>query len=402
MAVTFVEPIQVISSIDTSYTESEVSVSIGILESSSATAATGEMADISADLTVVFNDVNGVYAIASLSPIGSVSATASGTPLFDASFTIAPIASISGDVSPGGISTFDGAISFGPWDLGGFAEFTSSDKLFTADLIGAPGFLFNATSTIKPIGDLTASCTVSNTFSFESAIAFTLESSAVAGDLMGLNGAIGYAFELDYLAGQIAGFDRDVSLGITLTATTFEDVVAESVLSLGDLLHLSSDASAPLTSFVSAWAINTSNKAHSTYSNFAPNSMAVFNGKSLAAFADGIYELTGDKDDTAYINAVVRTSLLDYGSPNVKYVPDLYLHGRDYSGDLAVTVTADETTEVSYQVPYDGQTGIRNRRVKLAKGVRGRSWQFEVRNVSGCMMELESIEAPVAVSQRRI
>ena len=84
------------------------------------------------------------------------------------------------------------------------------------------------------------------------------------------------------------------------------------------------------------------------------------------------------------------------GVDRAKHVHDLYIHGR-LTADLTVTSIVDEQTRHSYTIHEDGNSGLHQQRLKLARGVRGTDWQF---SVSGAGFSLKAIGVPPVVSRR--
>jgi hypothetical protein len=138
----------------------------------------------------------------------------------------------------------------------------------------------------------------------------------------------------------------------------------------------------------------------SEYTNYNFNSMCYFNNKYLGATSDGIFELTGDTDNTTAISSTVQTGMTDFGTSLLKNIPDAYL-GIDHDGYTYMKTINDHMTVSSqYEIPYS-LSDIGTRRVKLAKGYRSRYWGVRVTN-SRSVFEIDSIELRPAVQSRRI
>lgn len=147
------------------------------------------------------------------------------------------------------------------------------------------------------------------------------------------------------------------------------------------------------------FVLNTENEAISTYTNYDFNSIY----GNLAANDIGIYELSGNTDNGATIESVIRTGLMDFGESRHKQIPYAYL-GLTNDGDVMLKSITDNygiRNERWYKlVPSRDATDTT--RVKLGKGVKARYWQFELMNINGADFDIESIELYPLVLKRRI
>lgn len=154
-----------------------------------------------------------------------------------------------------------------------------------------------------------------------------------------------------------------------------------------------------------AYVMNLSTSAMSTYSNFNFNSFAKIGTKYYGATDDGIYELTGDTDAGVAIEASVKLGTEDFGVPKLmqsdtmKRVQVAYL-GLKSDGTVLLNVTANGATN-SYALTATSQTSLHTGRLKLGNGVASRYWDFEITNVDGASLELESVTFyPVELNRR--
>ena len=152
--------------------------------------------------------------------------------------------------------------------------------------------------------------------------------------------------------------------------------------------------------------VNTKNGVHSRYTGFAFNGLFTLNGKLYGTNATGIYELVGDedyKDATAgkiEINSEIETAVVDFREDGAMTCADAYLQMRT-SGEMVLDVTVDETSTVE-ELPFIyADTGLRNWRAKLPKGLRGANWQFKLRNLDGTDFTLSSGLQVLRVPSRR-
>jgi hypothetical protein len=147
-------------------------------------------------------------------------------------------------------------------------------------------------------------------------------------------------------------------------------------------------------------AMHTERQALSTYSGFAFNSFATFNGVALGASATGLHALTGTTDAGVAISAVVKTGINDFGTSLQKTVDQVYVGCKSPSNMQLKTVT-DEVTTLTYTLPSSASTAHATR-VTPAKGNAARYWQFEISNVAGADFTIDSIEVKPTILKRRV
>ena len=152
----------------------------------------------------------------------------------------------------------------------------------------------------------------------------------------------------------------------------------------------SQSASAP-TYYPIVMTIET--KAVVEYDNYGFNSMTFFNGKYLGANSTGIYDLDGDKDAGANINAIMSSGIFDLHDGIIRKPREAYLSYRS-DGILKVTITEDEDVEREYRLDKAMET-IHDKRLKIPRGVGGRQrarfYQFKIENVSGADFDIDSL-----------
>jgi hypothetical protein len=155
----------------------------------------------------------------------------------------------------------------------------------------------------------------------------------------------------------------------------------------------------------SGWVINTETRATSEYTNFPFNSFAQFAGKCYGASEDGIYELTGDDDAGTPIDAFIRTGLMDFGSRQLKRMPDVFVGFSSASATplilKVITTTKDGKVEDWYDIVESPATATREGRFKVGRGLKAVYWQLELHNKGGADFDLDSIEwLPLALTRR--
>ncbi len=138
------------------------------------------------------------------------------------------------------------------------------------------------------------------------------------------------------------------------------------------------------------WVVTRDTKQHATYTQYPIESLVEFNGKLVAAFEDGIYEIGGTDDDGTEIAASLRWASSELGSRQPKRLDSVYINGRLYAQCLDVVVSTDEAPERIYTtVPNEDS---RRFRVLPARGLSGHTWKLGVSNVDGGDFELFDAE----------
>lgn len=120
------------------------------------------------------------------------------------------------------------------------------------------------------------------------------------------------------------------------------------------------------------------------------NSFAKFNGVYLAAGAGGIFALAGDDDAATAIDAVIRSGQIDFGSKNLKRIRAGYINYRT-NGTLVLKLTTDEGESYEYMIERIDGDALHSNRIKLGRGMIGRHFQWEVRNVAGADFDINDI-----------
>jgi hypothetical protein len=209
-----------------------------------------------------------------------------------------------------------------------------------------------------------------------------------------------HTLEATAFAGSV-GTGANTLLAHTLTTVALASITGEASITL--LGHQAeSSGIQTLAEAYRTWVLNLRNNALTEYDNFEFNSFALFNGVYLAAGPGGIVELgTQDLDDTAEIDARVRTGSVDYGSSYMKRVPRLYVAG-ELPGDLHFRSITSEDGERTYILHSNGMAGDQQRRVPIGKGPKSLHWQFELENIAGGDFRLSRVMPYPQELRRRI
>jgi len=150
----------------------------------------------------------------------------------------------------------------------------------------------------------------------------------------------------------------------------------------------------------SGWVLSPETFAIWNYDNYNFNSMATLHNTTFLANSSGLFTMGGTLDDSAFIESRLKTASIDFGSSNLKQVPNMYL-GMNLVGEMVIGVTTDERINVKYKlttpsIVQELQT------VKLGKGLRGNLWQFELIDDVATQLDITSIEwVPVVFGRKR-
>jgi hypothetical protein len=187
--------------------------------------------------------------------------------------------------------------------------------------------------------------------------------------------------------------------------------LADSVAIDPSILHTSIFNNALLDSFIIsiptasgqdtylAYLLNTETNSVSTYTNYSFKCSTLFNGKYLLGNSSGLYEYGGTTDAGEVIEARVKTLAYNFGTSNLKQIPDMYMGGVG-SDQMIVKVSVDNKASVYYKVSNKIKD-LHTQRVKFGKGLIGRYFQFEL-ITNSTDTDLESIEFYPIVLRRKL
>jgi len=211
-------------------------------------------------------------------------------------------------------------------------------------------------------------------------IANALLATLAMSGLEGTAGEIAIVFPLSTLA--VAGYE---STRGTLTAN-----VPIVVLTAKDLAEL-----------YRCIVMNQKNFAITEYANFNFNSLVQVGDRIFLASETGLYLMGGENDAGTDIDARVRTVLDDFGSSNIKNVPDAYISCRA-SENIMVATVEDDGTLSSEQEVICGNPDLKNKKVNFARGKKQRYWGVEIRNTNGGTLDIDGIDLNAAVLRRKV
>lgn len=150
----------------------------------------------------------------------------------------------------------------------------------------------------------------------------------------------------------------------------------------------------------SAYCMNPEIFAVTQYTNYNYNSFAVFNNRHLAASTSGLYLLEGTTDDDEYIVPKMLTAAMDFGTSNLKQVPQVYL-GIDQDNTIILKVNVDDQSTSYYSLTATCNR-LGTQRIKCGKGLIGRYFQFELQAKDCETFKLDNFEFYPVVLRRKI
>jgi hypothetical protein len=131
--------------------------------------------------------------------------------------------------------------------------------------------------------------------------------------------------------------------------------------------------------FTEAVAMNLKNNRVSRYQNFPFSHLARIGNTYYGVTSEGLYEMSGLLDIETPVNGMAWGKAYDFGVFNSKNVPYMYMNGDD---DYTVSAYVDASGQPEFTSAFSG------RRVKLARGNKGRYWSFKVEGIK----KLQGIE----------
>lgn len=247
---------------------------------------------------------------------------------------------------------------------------TSADSLVIATSIAERGFIME----IAAASSATAATSVGAPREFFEAAASV---AAVAGD--------GAAYRLVELLASSAALITGSAGGAAvyyITAETFAQIVSSLQF---------------VAAYVDGWAYNLNTGAPSFYEGFNFNSFAQVGNAYYGCNDAGIFLLSGETDNGAPINALLTTG--KNGDKGIYRIDAVYA-GAQSEQPMVLTCRV-EGAEYTYTF-RSADDDMSPTRVTPGKGLRGRYWEFEVSNQDGADIEIDTLEADIAVSGRRL
>jgi hypothetical protein len=196
-----------------------------------------------------------------------------------------------------------------------------------------------------------------------------------------------------------ASFSVSSTVSIS-SSVSFPTLVDAALQAPSPSIYFNSTSTQSSTISDATYVLNVFNAAHSTYTNFGFNSYFWLAGKYYGVKADGIYEITGNVDVTAEIQAEIITSTSSFNKQGMKACSDAFVLGR-VGGDISVGVITDEDKEFTGFVGKDdNRTGLHRMRVKIDTGLQGATLQYRIKNMNGSHFSINSLEVSLRELQR--
>lgn len=116
----------------------------------------------------------------------------------------------------------------------------------------------------------------------------------------------------------------------------------------------------------------------SRYQNYPFQHLTRIANEYYGVKADGLYRLTGGYDaaEDVPVNGTIKLNEDDLSAFNSQNIPYIYLNGDD---DYAATAFVDDIEQPAFSSGFNG------RRVKLARGSKGRYWYFKIEGIKSLL-----------------
>ena len=129
--------------------------------------------------------------------------------------------------------------------------------------------------------------------------------------------------------------------------------------------------------------------------NLGFNSVAYFNGKTIATDGTKIYEIGGDTDNVATpaaeITSNIKTGNLDLANWNQVRLTDAYANVKA-DGDLMIQFELDESAVYDFDMTMHNLIDTHEEKVNLGKGMKARTYGISLYNVDGSRFRLNKLQ----------
>ena len=156
----------------------------------------------------------------------------------------------------------------------------------------------------------------------------------------------------------------------------------------------------PITFLRKAVVMHLFNYAVSEYKNYNFNSLLHVNGVFLGLNEDGVYLLDGDDDLGELIQARIKSGLEDFGEKAITIPREAWLAYRSDNG-MQLDVRVDEVTDLPSMFFGKVARAITECRAKLGRGIKGRFFTWDLKNVGGSDFSLESLRVLGDIIKRK-
>jgi hypothetical protein len=188
--------------------------------------------------------------------------------------------------------------------------------------------------------------------------------------------------------------------GYLLPVGTFTQVITTVTNLSGSIRNLTGDVGNLIDSTLLTICMDLKSLGVSEYSNYGFNSYFKLGNNYYGCSSTGVYLLGSDKDITTDIQSTIATPATGFDSAMLKSVKDVYTTIRS-SGDMRLSLKTNEQVDrTEYYVYYDGVDGLHRRRVKVAQGIKGTTWQATLSNTEGTDFTVKTLDI-VPIELRR-
>jgi hypothetical protein len=147
----------------------------------------------------------------------------------------------------------------------------------------------------------------------------------------------------------------------------------------------------PVTFNRKAIVMHLFNYAVTEYKNYNFNSLLHFNGVFLGVNEQGVYILDGDDDLGELIQARIKTGVTDLAKDGVMTIPrEVWLAYRSDDG-MQLDVRVNEVTDLPPMIFEKVARMIRENRKKFGRGIKGRFFTWDLKNISGSDFDFQSL-----------
>lgn len=215
---------------------------------------------------------------------------------------------------------------------------------------------------------------------------------AAALDDLGVNEALTVTYRINAVETEGVGISDDVVANLRAAMTASDGVNFVVGLNVDGDVYL-------------GIVMNTNSTAVTEYLNYNFDSLAQTGANEfMASGADGIYRLEGSDDDGTQIDSYITTKLFHFGSEQFKRVERAYIALRNTGTIVLKTITRDrqgQRVENWYELEEVDAT-IRQRRIKIGKGLKSHYWQFTLASNGGADFEVDNLEFVPIILTRRV
>ena len=146
-----------------------------------------------------------------------------------------------------------------------------------------------------------------------------------------------------------------------------------------------------------ALQFNVKQGANSEYTNYAFESLCMFNGRPFGANSGGLYELAGTDDAGTDISAEIETGKTDFEVGNVKKPWSLHL-GMYGDGTVQAKLKGARGVEITGK---DATIQEGSLKIKHSRDTRSSYWGVNIKNVDGADFQLNNIDFVIETLGRR-